>query len=653
MTAAIPLEADVAEAFAILAEASALAALSGIAADGVAGAGVFAPVAGWLDTTPMAPLARVRDGFRLQDSEVALMILLFAAQRSEMVARAVAGLGRSGDDQPSATIPVWLARRAIQGLGTVELASQSALRRFHLVEAPDGAGVSGNLSLPQAVAERLCGQVPRDPDLSGWVTALAATGTTGAEAGSLAAALRTGFAARGPGGLPPLVAAPDLRPAEIARAMSDLGLAPFLAEVGDLPSDPATRDRLAAIWSREAALDSAALIIDANQAAGPGALAAFADRVVGQVVVCGTRMPVALARGVFLLRSPGDAPARAKARWLAELGPDRAARVGAGLTRIVQQFRLEPEGIAAAVADARPAIDTSTTPGSAEAALWHAAARAVPPAEVPGVSVIEPGYGWSDLILPPQTEAALRRIEAHVRHAGRVFDDWGFAARVGGAGTWRGRGVAVLFAGPSGTGKTMAAEVLASALDLRIMVLDLSQIISKYIGETAKNIAAAFAQAERLGAVMVWNEGDAIWGARGGVGNATDRHVNAEVGDLLQRIESFAGFTVVTTNLRHAIDPAFLRRFRFVVDVPLPAAEERLRLWAHAFPKATPVEPMDWRALMSLPLSGGVIRNVALGAAFRAAAEGRPVSREMVTAELAEELRKQNLPVPHINWEFA
>jgi SpoVK/Ycf46/Vps4 family AAA+-type ATPase len=264
---------------------------------------------------------------------------------------------------------------------------------------------------------------------------------------------------------------------------------------------------------------------------------------------------------------------------------------------------------------------------------------------------VEPAYDWDDIVLPPATGAALRRVEAHVRHAAQVFDEWGFAARVGGRGSWRGRGVAALFCGPSGTGKTMAAEVLASALDLRVMVIDLSRIISKWVGETSKNVAAVFEAAERSGSMMVWNEGDAVWGTRGGVANATDRHVNAEVGDLLQRIEAFSGLTVVTTNLRQAIDPAFLRRFRFVLEFPLPSEAERRRLWRSAFPPQAPVELLRWEALSALPLTGAAIRNVALGAAFLAAQAGRPVSRAMVEAELAEELRKQNQPAPRIAWE--
>jgi SpoVK/Ycf46/Vps4 family AAA+-type ATPase len=134
------------------------------------------------------------------------------------------------------------------------------------------------------------------------------------------------------------------------------------------------------------------------------------------------------------------------------------------------------------------------------------------------------------------------------------------------------------------------------------------------------------------------------------VGNAVDRHVNSEVGDLLQRIEEFSGFTLVTTNLRQAIDTAFLRRFRFIVDFPVPSPAERLRLWRSAFPAATPVDPLDWKHLVGLPLTGGSIRNVALGAAFLAAAAGTSVTRTMIESELGHEMRKQDLPMPRLTW---
>jgi len=506
------------------------------------------------------------------------------------------------------------------------------------------------------VVDRLLGHDVVDPVVACRVSrAPVGTGPAGESAGEpdpltarLAAALECRLAARGPLGLPPLVLAPGARPGELAAALRVLGLAPWQMSVADIPDDPAERDRLAVAWSRDAALDGAALILrDAGAARTDEAVAAFVDRVLGHVLLVAPQPPDGVARGVHSLPPVRDDAAATRHRLARALGPVRAQRLGDGLGRVAAQFRLDPAALDTAVATAAADIDAAVDGAAATAALWHAAARSVTPTPLPGVRMVEPAHDWADIVLPSATEAALRRIETHVRHAARVFDDWGFAGDRGGR---RGRGVAVLFAGPSGTGKTMAAEVLAAALDLRVMVIDLSCVISKYVGETSKNIAAVFEQAERSGAVMVWNEGDAVWGARGGVGNAVDRHVNAEVGDLLQRIEEFSGFTVVTTNLRHAIDPAFLRRFRFVVDFPMPSQAERLRLWGRAFPAATPVELLDWSSPAGLPLTGGSIRNVALGAAFLAAEAGTAVSRDMIEAELAEELRKHNLPVPRLVW---
>ena len=308
--------------------------------------------------------------------------------------------------------------------------------------------------------------------------------------------MSTGFAARGPAGLPPAIAAPGADVAELAAALHAIGLAPWLQQVADLPDDAEARDRLACRWSFHAAMDGAALIVDGADTpsvAGQG----FVDRVFGQIVLSAAQPPGGVQRGLHLLPQRPDGLLAARACWLRALGPERAARLGLG--RVAAQFRLDAGGIATAVARAGNQIDSAASSDVAERQLWHAVARAVPPAALAGVRILEPPFGWDDIVLPPASEAALRRIELHVRHAATVFDSWGCAARMGGRGeSWRARGVAVLFAGPSGTGKTMAAEVLASSLDLRVMAIDLSQIISKYVGETSKNIAASVAEARRM-----------------------------------------------------------------------------------------------------------------------------------------------------------
>jgi hypothetical protein len=578
------------------------------------------------------PFARLATGFVLSDTDVALLLLLASDALSPAAARALETAGGAGGT------PIWLALTLVPELTLDRLSPQSPLRRFQIVVADDGA-VAGRLRLAAAVRDWLLGLPCRDELCAAYASP--APVTPALAESPLVDAL--GAALRGrTDGLSPLVQASGHEPAALAAALAALGLKPFLMRAEDLPEEPAARDRLARAWSRDAALNGAALLLDAEDAP-PARVMAFAARVAGHVVLTGLSGP---AQGPRPLRVLDAAAPDRRRRWLQALGPERAARLGLGLDRVARQFRLDGPTIDALVATQATALDDAPDAAAATTLLWRAAARAEPVRRFSGMTLVEPARRWDDLVLPPAIEATLHRLESHVRHAGQVFDAWGFGVRAGG----RGRGVAALFAGPSGTGKTMAAEVLAQALDLRMLVIDMSQIISKFVGETSKNIAAAFDFAERSGAVMVWNEGDAIWGARGSVGHAVDRHINAEVGDLLQRIEAFEGFTIVTTNLRHAIDPAFLRRFRFIVDFPLPSDAERLRIWEQAFPAEAPLDVVDFRVLAAQPLTGAGIHNIALASAFQAAARGGRIDRALIAAELAEELRKSNQLAPTIDW---
>lgn len=620
----------------MLAERAALAAFAG------EGGGFAALLPALAEAAPAHPMLRLVDGFALDAGEAGLVALLYAAAMSESVATAVQDAARN--DRRG--LPLWLARRLVPSLEGGHVAASAALMRFGFVaRESDTPPIDARMWLDGAVIDRLAGLAPRDPAIAARFLAIAARAEHAPA--SWTASIGDALVTRGPDGLSPLLlGAHDVE--AVAGGFAALGLQIFQLHASDIPADPEARDRLAQGWSREAALDGAALIILIDEMHAANA-AAFAGLVVGHVAIAGSvpLPPMRRAQRVLpALSSPRDA---ALARWQRALGEARTARLGAGMARVASQFRLSAAEIDAVAAAAAGRIDAAPDVDAAVRILWHHAGRAGSATPVPGVTIVEPVYDWDDIILPTPTEAALRRIEGHVRHAALVLDQWGFGRAMGA----RGRGVVALFSGPSGTGKTMAAEVLASSLDLRMMLIDLSQIISKYVGETSKNIAAAFDAAERSGAVMVWNEGDAIWGARGSVGHATDRHVNAEVGDLLQRIEAFDGFTIVTTNMRHAIDPAFLRRFRFTIDFPMPAAAERVRLWQRAFPGEAPVETIDWRALADLPLSGGSIRNIALGAAFLAAERGTAIDAALIEAELAEEMRKQDQPMPTIDWTMA
>jgi len=204
-----------------------------------------------------------------------------------------------------------------------------------------------------------------------------------------------------------------------------------------------------------------------------------------------------------------------------------------------------------------------------------------------------------------------------MRQRRRVHDDWGFAAR-----GERGLGVAVLFCGESGTGKTLAAEVLAEELGLDLYRIDLSSVVSKYIGETEKNLRRVFDAAEDSGAVLLFDEADALFGKRGEVKDSHDRYANIEVSYLLQRMEAYRGLAILTTNLKSALDAAFHRRLRFIVRFPFPDEAQREAIWRRAFPDATPLDDIDYGRLAQLQVSGGAARNIALNAAFLAAEAG-------------------------------
>lgn len=235
---------------------------------------------------------------------------------------------------------------------------------------------------------------------------------------------------------------------------------------------------------------------------------------------------------------------------------------------------------------------------------------------------IVPRYRWTDIVLPADRLAQLRELCNHMKYRDRVYVDWGFGRKQA-----LGKGLAVLFAGPSGTGKTMAADVIAGELGLDLYKIDLSSVISKYIGETEKNLSRIFDEAETSNAILFFDEADALFGKRSEVRDSHDRYANIEVGYLLQRIEEYEGVAILATNLRKNMDEAFVRRLHFTLDLPFPDQDNRRRIWEGIWPDETPRDPDINLALLSqrYEMTGGNIRNVALAAAFLAADEGQAV----------------------------
>ncbi|MGY1679363.1 ATP-binding protein [Geodermatophilus sp. SYSU D01176] len=324
---------------------------------------------------------------------------------------------------------------------------------------------------------------------------------------------------------------------------------------------------------------------------------------------------------------------------------DRCAALAAALPELgrppgpVGPATLEPDEVATAAADVR--LRAALVP---EEVGWDAvsarvdarAADAVPP----GAVLVHPEAGWDDLVLPDEQSAQLREAVDRVRGQARVLDEWGLLRGRRGR-----RGLRMLFTGPPGTGKSLAAEVLAGALGRDLLVVDLSRLVSKWIGETEKNLAAVFDAAERGGAALLFDEADALFGKRTEVGDARDRYANLETAYLLTRLERFDGVAVLATNLRQNLDPAFARRIDFVVPFDPPDEAARLALWRHHLPAPAPLAAdVDLAVLAAFyELPGALIRNAAMAAAFLAAAEPAPARRSIGTAHLAHAIRREHL----------
>lgn len=399
-----------------------------------------------------------------------------------------------------------------------------------------------------------------------------------------------------------------------AMACAQLGLQLHLLRTGDMPTPPVEREALLRLWERESTLLGSALLVDCEEAERSDRLSTiipFVERVQSLVVVVG-REPFRLAqRSVLRLEVAAISPGEQRHLWQQVLGEQAAAQADP-IDRLVAQFHLSAPAI--------HAIGQEVQTPAGEKTLWHTC-RTQARTRLDNLAQRIPVMAtWEDLVLPERPRQMLREIAAQVRQRSQVYETWGFAVR--GA---NGLGISALFAGASGTGKTMAAEVLAHDLQLDLYRIDLSQVVSKYIGETEKNLRRVFEAAETGGAILLFDEADALFGKRSEVKDSHDRYANIEVSYLLQRMEAYRGLAILTTNLQNAIDPAFLRRIRFVVQFPFPDGEQRAEIWRRMFPPALPVAGLRLEQLAQLNLPGGNIRNIALNAAFLAADAGQPV----------------------------
>jgi hypothetical protein len=424
-----------------------------------------------------------------------------------------------------------------------------------------------------------------------------------------------------------------------ARAAAAVGLNPYLLEVprlAELDSDRQTM--VIRLLGREAVLGDLAAIIPALRTEAGSPEARTVDALVENlnaplVVVSDARWPAAyISLDVLPVRRPSRAEQQTLWRKALARHPNS---VNGELEALVQQFDFGPVAIDEVVD--RAARDAEQITGGA---LWEACRVQVAPPLDQLARHIEPVWGWDDIVLQPDVRAQLHELADQVQHRAQVYEAWGF-----GAGLGRGRGITALFAGQSGTGKTMAAEIIARHLHLDLFRVDLAGVVSKYVGETEKNLRQVFDAAQSSGAILLFDEADALFGTRTEVRDSHDRYANLEINYLLQAMEDYAGLAILATNRRSALDAAFLRRLRFIVDFPFPDAQARRQIWERVFPPAAGLNELDFGFLSRLELAGGSIRAIAINAAFLAAADGSAIGMPHVVRAVVREFGKLSRPV--------
>ncbi len=435
------------------------------------------------------------------------------------------------------------------------------------------------------------------------------------------------------GSLPVFVVGPDA-PEMLALALEQ-PLLLLAAEAGMSEERVAEAVLTARLEGRRLCLDRVELLSGDEAARVIEEIAARSER----PLLCSTRRDGAL--------SLGDLPAMIVDIPLPDFRERAAAwhgLTGANDVRdVAAKFRLSVTQIGQAARIARLAAAGRDDARISEDDL-HAGARAASSGRLGELaSQVPPGYTWSDLVLPPRQLELLRSISAYLRHRELVLTEWGYGRAVG-----RGQGLKVLFAGESGTGKTMSAQILANDVGLELFRIDLAMVVSKYIGETEKNLDRIFAAAEGSNAILLFDEADALFGKRSEVSDAHDRYANIEVAYLLQKMESYEGAVVLATNLRRNLDDAFLRRLDVVVDFPFPEPEDRKRIWRLLLPKSAPFAPnLDVAYLASqFKLSGGGIRNSSVAAAFLAADDGGVITMDHLVRGVMMEYGKLGRLVP-------
>ena len=581
------------------------------------------------------PIQLLEDTFGLTGFERDVILLGAAVEMDSAVASRCAEL-QGGGNRRYATFGIALGLLPEPHWSAV--APGRPLRSWRLIEVDDGDGlIDGRLQIDERILHFLAGTNELDVRLRPLVRDHRPAALFASSHAQIAASVATALATSR--GSRPCIQLSGNDPAgqeDVAAAIAThLGLRLHVLHAEDLPAGAYELDGLSMLLSREATLlPSALLVVVGDNSADRAA------RLIGRLhglALTSSAGPFDLAGTVWRETVGRPPPAEQRDLWRSVLGLDADAVNGA-LDAVAAQFSLSARTIGATGADVGRSFSVGADPG---ALLWRACRRLSRTRLDDLAQRIAPSASWDTLVLPEPQLATLRQIVMQVRNRLHVHEAWGFAQR-----STRGLGISALFSGDSGTGKTMAAEVLAADLNLDLYRIDLSALVSKYIGETEKNLRQVFDVAEHSGAILLFDEADALFGKRSDVRDSHDRFANIEVSYLLQRMESYRGLAILTTNAKSALDKSFHRRLRFVVQFPFPDTGQREAIWRSVFPEATPVRSLDYRRLARLQASGGDIRNIALNAAFLAADANEPVRMAHLLDAARGEAAKRERPLP-------
>ncbi len=604
---------------------------------------------------PPSAIDQLAQTFGLSTFERQLLLLCAGIEMdSTLAAQCSEALGFGRNDRRGA-ISFSLALAVLDDPHWSALAPSAPLRRFHLVELESGHGLtSAPLRIDERILHYLAGVNELDSRLEPLLQTRHPPHWTAEEHTALAnEALRTldvlspstpvlhlcGDDPRGQEDIAAIIARQTGRQLFILpiENMAGLAASPRLGPSETSPADVSeSAAQFVPLWTRESAILPAVLLVQCGTSALTTAAKQMIERLPAPLIVASCD-PLILERRLMRKIVDKPHPASQKQLWAKALGAAGASLNG-HLDDIAEQFHLSAETIASVGALASATTDDS---GRADPdKLWSTCRSLSRPRLEDLAQRILPVAEWDDLILPEVQKQTLRQLAAQARHRMTVYESWGFASK-----GRRGLGISALFAGASGTGKTLAAEVLAKELRLDLYRIDLSAVVSKYIGESEKNLKQVFDAAEEGGVLLLFDECDALFGKRSEAKDSHDRYANIEVSYLLQRMENFQGLAVLTTNFKSAMDKAFQRRLRFTVDFPFPGVVEREAIWQRVFPAQTPTSGLNIKRLAQLNMTGGNIRNIALNAAFLAAEAGQPIRMKHLLLATRQEAIKTERPL--------